>query len=700
MLTKTTIQTPQLDKFIQKMDDHISQFYSTGDRRERFLLMYRTFKNELRKNIQKGRFADSEWTEAICCRMAEMYFEAYEQYEKSQNDTPQAWRVCFDTSIAKKNNLLQDALLGMNAHINYDLPICVYDIMIKFNDLKLGEIPIPFDRGLNNILQKRYFDFLMINQIAWESIELITEVLCERFSKLIEVLNQLSFKVSKKLVEQIIVEYRDKAWGNSILLLSTKNKQELKGVKYFVDKLATKNILIVKNHLTFNPYKLINTFRGKSNFQIKLNEENFADEIIHLLIDKLRNKNTSDFAFRTLFDYGNNIVPYLKNYISIDDIYLREKIIKLLYEINSAESLNLLSQQFQKETNRDLRLEILKYFSERIFENRDGKPQVDKLNFNLQNELKNYFRYIILLDFVRNIEPKILFKELIEKKIKTQLKFLLYYLAVKLNDYEIFQFAAEGILPLQNKVNKILHHFESDYIQLLLRHLFSREIKNLESLKNLIELQIDDQWEFIKNELGSNQDYLHSSLLICAASVLKTEESLKYLNEKQKDNELKDIAIWSIEKFENKKEENRMLSSIEKVLHFKNVSLFQEVPAEFLINLARSATEKSYKDGEMIIEQGSTNNDLVLIIEGKVTIKDENGNKITTITKNSVAGEMSLLTDSIASANCIAETKVRALIIPHKTFKEYLMMYTEISYGLMKVLAQKLDHTNKILSKK
>jgi len=48
-------QTPDLDKIIEKMDLFIRSFADTGDPRERFLLMYRTFKNELRSNIRQGR---------------------------------------------------------------------------------------------------------------------------------------------------------------------------------------------------------------------------------------------------------------------------------------------------------------------------------------------------------------------------------------------------------------------------------------------------------------------------------------------------------------------------------------------------------------------------------------------------------------------------------------------------------------------
>lgn len=714
MVENKLIKTPKLDQFIEKMDDHISQFYSNNDRRERFLLMYRTFKNELRKNIQRDRFVDSDWTEAICCRMAEMYFEAFEQYENDPENTPQSWKICFDTSIAKQNNLLQDALLGMNAHINYDLPICVYDIMGHFNDLAPGEIPIPFDRGLNNILQKRYFDFLMINQIAWESIELIQDVLCERFSNAIRILNKLSFNVSKKLVEQIIVEYRDKAWGNSIILLSTKNKVELKEVKTFVDRVAVKNILLVKNKLSFNPIVITNNLRGKSHFQIQIEKDKLGRDCINILIQKLINQNTSDFAYRTLLDYGEEIISYIELYINSENIFLRKKIISLLIDIDSIKSQEILSERIGEEYDAELILEILKYLTESAIKNNRNYNNLAQIEELLKSQLREYYKSHLLFMYLKNFEPKQLFSEMFNRFIDREKMLISYSLTLILKDKDFLN-RIENKKPIEfiNRDNAF-NKFNDTETKTLLKFFADSRIKlDKDSLHGLLKINNDDDWKLMRTKVTSKENYFQNTLLLCAAAAFKTTDSLEYLFNLHNDESYKDVVYWNVKRLQNDKslnqkytelieiilnnKETKMLSSIEKVLHFKNVSLFQEVPAEYLINLARSSSEKHFSKRELIITQGSYNNDLILIIEGIVTVNDKDGNNISTIRENSVVGEMSLLTDSVASADCIAETEVKSLVIPHSTFKNYLIQYTEISYGLMKVLAQKLAETNKMI---
>ncbi|MDZ7763885.1 MAG: DUF5995 family protein [Melioribacteraceae bacterium] len=603
----------------------------------------------------------------------------------------------------------------MNAHINYDLPICVYDIMNQFNDLAPGEIPIPFDRGLNNILQKRYFDFLMINQIAWESIELIQDVLCERFSKAIRILNKLSFNVSKKLVEQIIVEYRDKAWGNSIILLSTKDSAELKEVKTFVDRVAVKNILLVKNKLSFNPIVLTNNLRGKSHFQIPIEKDKLGSDCINILIQKLINQNTSDFAYRTLLDYGEEIISYIELFINSENIFLRKKIISLLIELDSKISRDILSTQIGKEYNPELKLEILKHLTESAIKtnrNYNTSAQIEEL---LKSQLKEYFKSHLLLMYLKNFEPKQLFSEMFNRFIDREKKLISYSLALILKDKEFFnKIENNDSVEFKNRDN-ILNRFNDTGTKTLLEFFTASRTKlDKESLHELLKINKEDYWELMKTKVSSNKNYFQNTLLLCAASAFKTNNSLEFLFNMNNEDNYKDAVYWNAKRLQNDKslnqkysevienilnnEDTKMLSSIEKVLHFKNVSLFQEVPAEYLINLARSSSEKHFSEGELIITQGSYNNDLILIIEGIVSVNDKDGNKISTIRKNSVVGEMSLLTDSVASADCIAESEVKSLVIPHSTFKNYLIQYTEISYGLMKVLAQKLTETNKMIT--
>jgi hypothetical protein len=272
------------------MDDLIAEFSGDNDRRERFLLMYRTFKNELRKNLHEGRFLDSDWSEAICCRMGGMYFEALDAYDEDKNACPESWIICFDAARNRETNLLQDALMGMNAHINYDLTVCVYDVMKQNGDFEAirsdsDRSPIV-DRKLNALLKKRYFDYLLINQIAWESIPIIQDVLTNRFSKILGILNKASFRFSRAIVEKLILEYRDRAWTHALLLLSSKDQQEHWSIREFMDDLAVSNTKLIRKFVSFNPINLIRPAIQPEVIEEE-SEKVLTPEVADLLKDKL-----------------------------------------------------------------------------------------------------------------------------------------------------------------------------------------------------------------------------------------------------------------------------------------------------------------------------------------------------------------------------------------------------------------------------
>ncbi|OGB68623.1 MAG: hypothetical protein A2Y94_02020, partial [Caldithrix sp. RBG_13_44_9] len=297
-------QTPDLDKIIEKMDLFIRSFAETGDPRERFLLMYRTFKNELRSNIRQGRFLDTRWSEAICYRMAETYFEAVEKFQRADGTCPDCWNRSFTLSLNHQTNLIQDALLGMNAHINYDLSIATYDTLQRFHDLEETAPARGIDRSLNHRLKQRYYDYLLINQIAWESIPLIQDVLTRRFTTLLGILNRFSFRVSKYFMEKIIMEYRDRSWGHVLLMATVSHPVEMVRLLQFMDIQAVKNIQRILTGLSWNPLVFMKgALYGFPDGQVVIRP---ADDegIANLLIAKLEQPAIAGYAQRALLEYG------------------------------------------------------------------------------------------------------------------------------------------------------------------------------------------------------------------------------------------------------------------------------------------------------------------------------------------------------------------------------------------------------------
>lgn len=119
-----------------------------GDRRSVFLAMYVRTTEEIEARIAAGEFLDSAWTGRYLVAFADLYRRAFSDYERGARfRVPPAWLAAFDASRRGDALVLQELLLGMNAHVNADLALALYGTRID-----------P-DR------ENKYLDHLWINDI-------------------------------------------------------------------------------------------------------------------------------------------------------------------------------------------------------------------------------------------------------------------------------------------------------------------------------------------------------------------------------------------------------------------------------------------------------------------------------------------------------------------------------------------------------
>jgi hypothetical protein len=107
-------------------------FRERHDRRSIFLTLYGVVSSEMRDRVARGAFEDPEWVHRYAVAFANLYREALEAYDAGSIDgVPKAWRLCFDAARGATGLVLQDMLLGVNAHVNNDLPLALTEVSIE-----------------------------------------------------------------------------------------------------------------------------------------------------------------------------------------------------------------------------------------------------------------------------------------------------------------------------------------------------------------------------------------------------------------------------------------------------------------------------------------------------------------------------------------------------------------------------------------
>jgi CRP-like cAMP-binding protein len=126
-----------------------------------------------------------------------------------------------------------------------------------------------------------------------------------------------------------------------------------------------------------------------------------------------------------------------------------------------------------------------------------------------------------------------------------------------------------------------------------------------------------------------------------------------------------------------------------------------QAPAKQNDKAKRSRVAKSFKKGELVIEEGSLSSDAYIIELGSVEVsKRLPGGKIQVITKlgkNGIFGEMGLIDQLPRSATVMALEDCRISVITPDTFNSLAKRNPKALMPILKVLAKRLRNTLRII---
>src|SRR5262245_3398488 len=108
-----------IDAVVAAMQERLDGLTAGQEHRREFLGTYQRTTIAVGKAIRDGIFEDGPWVEAWDVVFADFYLAALDA-DLAGGRVPRPWRLAFDAPASL--NPLQHVLLGINAHINYDLP--------------------------------------------------------------------------------------------------------------------------------------------------------------------------------------------------------------------------------------------------------------------------------------------------------------------------------------------------------------------------------------------------------------------------------------------------------------------------------------------------------------------------------------------------------------------------------------------------
>ena len=188
-----------------------------------FLDTYRRTTLAVGKAIADAQFEDPEWVERWDVAFADLYLAALELDLVGSDEVPRPWRLAFDAPASLP--ALRHVLLGINAHINYDLPQALLAVI---SDADFGD-PIVMGRRQRD---HERIDGVLSGRVAAEDDELGALSARSLVDRVLQPLNRLSSK-------RFLREARQKVWHNTVEL----QQARVAGPEAYAARLAELEVL-------------------------------------------------------------------------------------------------------------------------------------------------------------------------------------------------------------------------------------------------------------------------------------------------------------------------------------------------------------------------------------------------------------------------------------------------------------------------
>jgi CRP-like cAMP-binding protein len=128
----------------------------------------------------------------------------------------------------------------------------------------------------------------------------------------------------------------------------------------------------------------------------------------------------------------------------------------------------------------------------------------------------------------------------------------------------------------------------------------------------------------------------------------------------------------------------------------RRVPIFARIAPAKLKLLAFTSDRVSYKAGQILFHQGDFGDAAYVVLSGtaEVLVDTPAGEiKIADVELNSIVGEIAILCDVSRTATIRATSKLEALRISKEHFLKLLADFPEMTVEIMRVLADRLNHT-------
>jgi hypothetical protein len=197
-----------IEALIERMTGQLAELRAAGDGRAAFHATYLRTTCAVARALAAGEFADGGWVERWDVAFADLYLDVLDAARRGQ-PVPRPWAVAFSAAASGGLHDVQHVLLGMNAHINYDLPRALLAVI---SDDEFADPVVTARREADH----RQIDAVLAARVQAEDGELRAVGPARTWrDNLLQPLNRAATR-------RLLRESRAKVWANAALLSASR----------------------------------------------------------------------------------------------------------------------------------------------------------------------------------------------------------------------------------------------------------------------------------------------------------------------------------------------------------------------------------------------------------------------------------------------------------------------------------------------
>jgi hypothetical protein len=197
-------RSTDIHALLRRMEGLLGPLEARGDPGRFFLATYKRTTSAVAEELRRGGFDDPEWVERWDVAFADLYLDAVEAAQAGRRP-PEPWAVAFGAGDRDGLPPLRHVLLGMNAHINFDL---AQSLLAVISEREFEDPGLLARRHADH----EHIDQVLVARVGAEDSEL--ESLSGPRSRTDRVLAPLNRLATKRFLK----ESRAKVWANTRLL--------------------------------------------------------------------------------------------------------------------------------------------------------------------------------------------------------------------------------------------------------------------------------------------------------------------------------------------------------------------------------------------------------------------------------------------------------------------------------------------------